>query len=117
MPVLDTRYVPGEEIPDLGALTAYFREGQTAEQPPGVAAGLARQLEARRTRDATDGLPRVLAPTLVCAGRYDGIAPASNSEAIAAAMPHAELEVFEGGHIFMLQDPQAMPRIRDFLLA
>jgi 3-oxoadipate enol-lactonase len=116
MPVLDTRYVPGEEIPGLGALTDYFRDGQTADPPADVAAGFARQLEARRTHDATPGLAGIIAPTLVCAGRYDGIAPVSNSEAIVAAIPDAVFEVFEGGHIFMLQDPRAMPRIRAFLL-
>ena len=116
MPVLDTRYVPGEEIPGLGALTDYFRDGQAADPPADVAAGFARQLEARRTHDANSGLAGITAPTLVCAGSYDGIAPVSNSEAIVAMIPDAALEVFEGGHIFMLQDPQAMPRIREFLL-
>jgi len=116
MPVLDTRYVPGEEIPGLGSLTSYFRNGQTAEQPPEVAAGFDRQLEARRLHDATEGLAGIASPTFVCAGRYDGIAPVSNSEAIVAAMPNAELEVFDGGHIFMLQDRRAMDRIREFLL-
>lgn len=52
----------------------------------------------------------------MCAGRYDGIAPLSNAEAIVEAMPNAELEVFEGGHAFMMQDPRAMTRIREFLL-
>lgn len=117
MPLLDTRYEPGEEIPGLGSLTEYFREAQTAEQAPDAAAGFARQLEARRLHDATAGLPGVAAPTLVCAGRYDGIAPLSNSEAIVDAMPNAELEVFEGGHAFMMQDRRAMARIREFLLA
>ena len=58
----------------------------------------------------------ITAPTLVCAGRYDGIAPVSNSEAIVAMIPDTALEVFEGGHIFMMQDPRAVPRIREFLL-
>lgn len=116
MPVLDTRYVPGEDIPGLGALTSYFREGQSAEQPADAAAGFARQLEARRLHDANAGLAGIGSPTLVCAGRYDGIAPVSNAEAIVAAIPDATLEVFEGGHIFMLQDPRAMERIREFLL-
>ncbi|MEQ8840379.1 MAG: alpha/beta hydrolase [Acidimicrobiales bacterium] len=116
MPLLDTRYVPGEDIPGLGSLTSYFRDGQATEQAPDAAAGFTRQLEARRLHDANPGLPGVTAPTLVCAGRYDGIAPVSNSEAIVAAMLNAELDVFEGGHIFMMQDPRAMTRIRDFLL-
>lgn len=116
MPLLDTRYVPGEDIPGLGALTQYFRDGQTAELSPDAAAGFERQLEARRHHDATAGLGSVTSPTLVCAGRFDGIAPVANSEAIVAAIPDATLEVFDGGHIFMLQDRRAVERIRDFLL-
>jgi 3-oxoadipate enol-lactonase len=116
MPLLDTRYVPGEEIPGLGSLTEWFRTGQATDQAPEAGAGFARQLEARRHHDATAGLSSITAPTLVCAGRYDGIAPVSNSEALVAAIPDARLEVFEGGHVFMTQDPTAMERIRDFLV-
>lgn len=73
------------------------------------------QLEARRFHDTWDRLPSVSCPTLVCAGRYDGIAPLANSERLAAAIPGAELEVFEGGHLFLLQDPKAYPAIIEFL--
>jgi surfactin synthase thioesterase subunit len=30
-------------------------------------------------------------------------------------IPGAALHFFEGGHLFMLQDPQAVPAIGDFL--
>ena len=49
------------------------------------------------------------------AGRYDGIAPLVNSEAIAARVPRAELRVYEGGHAFFAQDRRALPEILDFL--
>jgi len=117
MPLMDTRYVPGEDLPGLAGFTQLLRERQTADPSAGSAAGNARQLEARRHHDATDGLGGITAPTLVCAGKYDGVAPMVNSEKLVAAIPDAILETFEGGHIFMLQDPEAMPRIRDFLLA
>lgn len=113
---MDSRYERGGMIPGLEGLTDYFRQGYSAEQSNQAAAGFARQLEARRHHDATPGLPGIAAPTLVCAGRYDGVAPVCNAEAIVAAIPNAELDVFEGGHIFMLQDPRAMVRIREFLL-
>ena len=77
--------------------------------------GSRRQLEARRGHDTYDRLPTVTAPTLVCAGRFDGIAPLPNSEALAARIPGARLEVFEGGHLFMLQDARAWPTIISFL--
>ena len=116
MPLLDTRYVPGEDIPGLGGFTKLMRDGQTAERSPLAQAGFLRQLEARRHHDVNAGLPGIASPTLVCAGRYDGIAPVANSEAIVAAIPDARLEVFEGGHVFMLQDRRAVESVRDFLL-
>jgi 3-oxoadipate enol-lactonase len=51
----------------------------------------------------------------VCAGRYDDIAPMENSELLAARIPGARLEVFEGGHLFMIQDRSAFPTIIEFL--
>jgi pimeloyl-ACP methyl ester carboxylesterase len=79
--------------------------------------GEAEQLQARAGLDVADRLARITSPTLVAAGRYDGIAPLTNSEAIAERIPHAELRVYEGGHAFFAQDPKALPEILDFLAA
>lgn len=84
---------------------------------PDAAAGARRQLEARRGHDTWDRLGRITAPTLVAAGRYDGIAPVANSEALGRAIPNATVEVFEGGHLFLLQDRSAWTAITSFLLA
>jgi 3-oxoadipate enol-lactonase len=73
------------------------------------------QLEARRDHDVWERLPRVTCPTLVAAGRYDGIAPLANAEAIAARIPSARLRRYEGGHAFFVQDPTALPELCDFL--
>jgi 3-oxoadipate enol-lactonase len=78
---------------------------------PGRAEGAARQLEARRHHDVWDRLPSLRIPTLVCAGRHDGIAPPENAEALAARIPGAELRWFDGGHLFLLQDRSAWPAI------
>lgn len=117
MPILDTRYVPGEDIPGLGGFTKMMREGVAADRSAASQAGFSAQLEARRHHDANPGLPGISSPTLVCAGRYDGIAPVDNSERIVAAIPNATLDIFEGGHVFMLQDPRAVERTREFLLS
>ena len=79
--------------------------------------GEAEQLLARAALDVADRLYRITCPTLVAAGRYDGIAPLANSEAIADRVPNAELRVYEGGHAFFARDPKALPEIRDFLAA
>ncbi len=82
---------------------------------PGREVGARRQMEARRGHDVWDRLPGLPMPVLVCGGRYDGIAPPENLEAIASRVPDATLEFFEGGHLFLVQDPRANERILQFL--
>jgi 3-oxoadipate enol-lactonase len=74
------------------------------------------QLEARSHHDTADRLGQIRCPTLVCGGRYDGIAPPANSEFLAEAIPGARLEFFDGGHIFFMQDPSAFASMTAFLL-
>ena len=79
--------------------------------------GETEQLGARAQHDVCDRLHLVSAPTLIASGRYDGIAPVANAEAIAARVPHADLRLYEGGHAFFAQDPKAFPELLDFLAA
>lgn len=80
-----------------------------------AARGAHLQLEARAGHDVWDRLPRLTMPVLLAAGRYDGVAPLANMEAIGRQVPHAELEVFDGGHLFMIQDKSAYPAIVSWL--
>jgi len=73
------------------------------------------QLEARMGHDVADRLHLISSPTLITAGRFDGIAPLVNSQIIAERIPHSTLNVYEGGHPFFAQDRQAMRDIRAFL--
>jgi 3-oxoadipate enol-lactonase len=84
-------------------------------EEPGRKTGARRQLEARMGHDVYDGLPNLRMPVFICGGRYDGISPAANLEAIHKQVPHAHLELFEGGHLFFLQDSRAFERIAVFL--
>jgi 3-oxoadipate enol-lactonase len=86
---------------------------KTAEQLRGEA----EQLAARARHDVCDRLHRIACPTLVAGGRYDGIAPAANSEAIAARVAGADLRMYDGGHAFFAQDGRALPEIVEFLAA
>jgi 3-oxoadipate enol-lactonase len=97
------------------ALVEMLAARQLGEKSAEVQRGEAEQLAARAAHDVLDRLPEVSAPTLVAAGRFDGIAPLPNSEAIAAAIPGAELRIYEGGHAFFAQDPRALPEVIDFL--
>jgi pimeloyl-ACP methyl ester carboxylesterase len=111
--VLDSRYTPDwlATHPDEAVLADGF-VGRWAEH---ASPGFLMQLEARRHHDVWDRLDRVTCPTLVAAGRWDGIAPVANSEAIAARVADAELRVYEGGHAFFAQDRRALPETIEFL--
>jgi len=87
----------------------------SARRDPAAEAGYRRQLAARAGHDTYDRLGRLGMPVLIAAGRWDGIASPGNQEAMHAAIPGSRLEWFEGGHVFMLQDPRAHDVIRDFL--
>jgi 3-oxoadipate enol-lactonase len=113
--IMDTRWDDAwrAENPDLAAMIIE----RFASSTRGPAPGLSLQLEARSHHDTTDRLGTIGCPTLVAGGRYDGIAPPANSEFLARAIPGAHLRLFDGGHGFFLQDPEAMPAVADFLAA
>jgi 3-oxoadipate enol-lactonase len=79
--------------------------------------GEAEQLGARSRHDVSDRLTAITAPTLVAGGRFDGIAPPSNSEFIASHVAGAQLRLYEGGHAFFAQDPAAIREVIAFLRA
>ncbi len=77
--------------------------------------GQLEQLGARSRHDCVDRLVAITCPTFVASGRYDGIAPPENGEAIADRVADAELQLYEGGHIFFAQDRTAVPEVIEFL--
>jgi len=89
-----------------------FRVGS---DEPDRQAGLYRQLEARTGHDTYDRLVNLNIPVYICGGRYDSIAPPANLEAMKKQIPGARLELFDGGHLFFIQDPRAFERITAFL--
>ncbi|WP_332772084.1 alpha/beta fold hydrolase [Phenylobacterium sp.] len=84
-------------------------------EEPGRRQGAHRQLEARKDHDTWDRLGDIAAPTLIAAGRYDGVALPETQEKMAVRIPGATLGFFEGGHLFMLQDRAAVPAMVEFL--
>ncbi len=120
IPILDTRNDaawqaahPREFHQMVEQTAARFQRG--ADEPDRKAGAL-RQLRARTGHDTYDRLPNLDLPVFICGGRYDGIAPVSNLEALHRQIPGAHLELFEGGHLFLTQDPAAFGRIQAFLL-
>jgi len=98
------------------ALAEALTAGQGQQDPAAAAAGEA-QLEARAGHDVWDRLEAITCPTLAGYGNYDGIAPAQNSAAIASRIRRSELRGYEGGHLFLFQDPAALPDFEAFLHA
>ena len=70
------------------------------------------------TTDLLPELENIRCPTLVLSGELDPITPIADSEDITAAIPQAELHVFEGaGHgVFRDQPEEAVAVIREFVL-
>jgi 3-oxoadipate enol-lactonase len=117
--ILDTRFTPEwlECHDDDKAIAGLTAQHFARDKPEDVVRGETLQLAARRRHDVYDRLPGITCPTFVASGRYDGIAPPANGAAIAARIPNATQRLFEGGHIFFLQDPEAFPAVIAFLKA
>ena len=117
MGLLDNRWDPGRDdpIPGLGPFYDAMVEHARMQRDGDDLRGRQAQLEARATHDASASLHRIEAPTLVCAGEFDDLAPPANSIALVEAIPNAELRVFDGGHFFLIQDRTAFRSIIDFL--
>jgi 3-oxoadipate enol-lactonase len=92
-----------------------FASSDAFASEPGRAMGARRQLEARQHHDTWDRLANITCPTLICGGNYDGIALPATQEKMATRIPGAKLSMFDGGHLFMLQDKKAVPAMLDFL--
>lgn len=117
--LLDTRYSPEwlAEHPDHRSVAAMMAARSAGERSADARRGERLQLEARAGHDVFDRLPRIACPALVQSGRYDGIAPPDNGQAIAARIPGAEYREYEAGHALSFLDPAAMPDLIAFLTA
>ncbi|HVT76374.1 MAG TPA: alpha/beta hydrolase [Acidimicrobiales bacterium] len=118
--VVDTRFTPEwladpEHARDAALVNA--RNAAPKPTDPDLQRGMREQLLARSHHDVADRLYRVGCPTLVAGGRFDGIAPPQNSEAIAARIKGADLRLYDGGHAFLAQDRRAFPDVLAFLSA
>lgn len=119
LPVVDTRNdpdaVPPVYAPFFEMIVASMDEPALNADDPAATMGARRQLEARADHDVWDRLTEISAPTFVIGGRYDCMAPPENLERLTAALPNARMQLFEGGHPFLLQDGAAWTAVVDFL--
>jgi len=117
IPISDTRHDAAWQAanPDAYRMMMDLRTSDPWAEEPRRAMGAELQLLARRDMDAWDRLTSITAPTLVCGGRYDGIALPETQARLAERIPNAQLRMFEGGHMFLIQDRAAFPAISGFL--
>lgn len=110
----DRRWTPEwlSDHPEQAALASGFGAGQDAG-----GTGRLLQLQARKGHDVLSRLNRINCPTFVGSGRYDDIAPLVNGQAIVDRIPDAAMHVYNGGHLFLMQDPAAWPDLAGFLTA
>ncbi len=113
--VLDTRTIDDERRRQ--ALTDSIAADRAARPNAIASRGQMRQLQARSTHDTWDRLGELRVPTLVVAGRDDGIASLPVVTRLAEAIDGARLEVHNGGHGFLQRAPDAWAQITEFLLA
>ena len=86
-----------------------------ASKPEGVADAL---LAMADRRDSTDLLGAVRVPTLVVAGEQDSFIPPAEAEAMARAIPGAQLHVIkEAGHLLNLEQPAPFQQLLTQFLA
>jgi len=119
IPITDTRRDEAWARANPDAMLELLLLGSTDPyaDEPGHAAGARRQLEARAGHDVWDRLGQITCPVLIAAGRYDGIALPQTQQRMAERIAGAQPSGFEGGHLFTMQDPKAMPAIMAFLEA
>jgi 3-oxoadipate enol-lactonase len=120
LPIMDSRNDLTTDPPTLAPmfdmLLPFMSSGRTLNaDDPNSAMGARRQLEARADHNVWDQLPTLRARTFVIGGRFDQQAPVENVERLAAAIPDATVRFFDGGHMFLLQDPTAWAAAVAFL--
>lgn len=102
-----------DELREIVEMTASAEAVGAGE--PGREEGARRQIEARADHDTWADLPALSVPTLVAGGHHDAIAAPENVAALAGRIPGARLAMFDGGHLFFVQDRAAWPAIVQFL--
>ena len=111
----DTRFTPEWLASHPSDAQLMSMRGESTTKSADVIRGERLQLAARADHDVANRLHLISCPTFVAAGKFDGIAPPVNSEAIAERISGATMSVYEGGHMFLAQDPTAIREIRPFL--
>ena len=119
MPISDRRRGKAWQDANPDTVKKLITETENAaisdHKPADYQRGAILQIEARKDHDTNDALPKIHLPTLICAGRYDGIAPPENQTKLNELISDSRLNWYEGGHMFMVQDKNAWKDIIAYL--
>lgn len=97
---------PGADDPDLLEAVRRFMASATPEGTIGALLGMAER------PDSTPLLGEIEVPTLVVTGADDTLIQPAESEAMAAAIPDARLEILpDAGHLVAYEQPEAFDRV------
>ena len=93
----------------------YIRMSMEARRSDRHVEGAMKQLMARKNHNTYHRLCQINAPVLLLGGKFDGVAPVENMQAIADQIELSELRFYEGGHMFLVQDKKAYPEMIEWL--
>ena len=115
--LLDSRYKNSTENLPILNLVKDALHTNTRLFPHLITDGLRRQLNARSEHDCVNSLRDISHQTLIVGGRYDHIAPLKNLLEMHRLIKNSQLQIYEGGHLFLMQDKQAWPAVISFLMS
>ena len=100
--------------PELEDITMARLDRSEFAHEDGHARGISGQLCARKAHDCWVRLEHITCPVWLAGGRFDGIALPQSMENMAARLPDATLKFYDGGHLFMVQDPDVYTDLAGF---
>jgi len=75
-----------------------------------------KQLMARKGHDTFDRLKAIKRETFLLGGEFDGISPKKNMEMLTKNISGSKLKFYQGGHLFLGEDPSGFLDITEWLL-
>ena len=114
---LDLRKTPEWQAANPEKTAALLEQSMKrgGDRDPVAAMGARRQLEAREEHDAREWIGVIEAPTGLFGGRYDGLGTEEGQRFMHERIAGSELQLFEGAHMFLGEDPAAIPAVVEFL--
>ncbi|WP_169568997.1 alpha/beta fold hydrolase [Sneathiella limimaris] len=93
----------------------YLKGAKGSHSTPEKLEAMKKQFAARANHDLYEELGSLPIETFIACGEDDGVAPVANSRALAARIPHGQLHIYKGGHLFLKEDAKAWPSILKFI--